>query len=175
MDRNTEIRGNKVILKPMTVAQMDTFFQWATKSPATPFWYENGKVPTREEFFLDWKLHYFNDSQPKQGRCFNIIKNARAIGEVNYNEINSEDSSVELDIIIAEDEDKNCGYGSDALKTLAEYLFCKMNVHRCYIEAVTNNIRAIKAYEKAGFKITSTFVSNGAECYHLELRKGQDR
>ena len=66
---------------------------------------------------------YFNGSQPEKGRCFVIMVSDRAIGQVDYNEINRADNSVELDIIIAVDTDKNEGYGSDALKTLAKYLF----------------------------------------------------
>jgi len=44
------------------------------------------------------------------------------------------------------------GYGSDALKTLIKYLFENFNINKIWIEARVNNPRAIRAYEKAGFK-----------------------
>ncbi len=44
------------------------------------------------------------------------------------------------------------GYGTDALKTLAKYLFDNFDVSKVWIEARANNPRAIRAYEKAGFK-----------------------
>jgi len=163
------IRGEKVVLRPMTVGEIPIFYKWATQSDATPFWYDDGRIPTYEEFTQDWKRYYFDGSEPEKGRCFVILVDNRAIGQVNYNEINRETNSVELDIIIAEDVDKNKGYGTNALKTLVNYLFQNMNIQLCWIEAVTKNTRAVRAYQKAGFKITKTFLSNGVECNHMEL------
>ena len=167
------IRGEKIVLRPMTVDEISVFYQWATQSEATPFWYGElygDHVPTYEEFIRDWKGYYFDGSAPEQGRCFIILVGNKAIGQINYNEVNRENNSVELDIIIAEDVDKNKGYGTDALKTLVKYLFQNMNIQLCWIEAVTKNLRAIRAYEKAGFKTTKTFISDGVACNHMELR-----
>jgi len=164
------IQGEKAILRPMTADEISVFYKWATQSEATPFWYEDGHIPTYEEFIQDWGRYYFDGSEPEKGRCFIILVGDRAIGQINYNQINRENNSVELDIIIADDADKNKGYGTDALKTLTRYLFQNMNVHLCWIEPITRNPRAIRTYEKAGFKTTKTFVSDGIECNHMELR-----
>ena len=167
------IRGEKVILRPMTVDEIPIFYQWATQSEATPFMYGElygDHVPTYEELMQDWKTYYFNGSEPEKGRCFIILAGNKAIGQVNYNEINRENNSVELDIFIAEDADKNKGYGTDALKTLTKYLFQKMNIQLCEIEPITKNPRAIRAYEKAGFKTTKTFIKDRVEWVHMELR-----
>jgi len=165
--------GEKVVLRPMTVDEIPIFYQWATQSDATPFWYGNlygDHVPTYEKFTRDWKRYYFDGSEPEKGRCFIILVGDRAIGQVNYNDINRENNSVGLDIIIAEDVDTGKGYGTDALKTLVKYLFQNMNIQLCEIGAITRNPRAIRAYEKAGFKKTKTFVKNGVEWNHMELR-----
>lgn len=167
------ILGEKVILRPMTVDEILIFYQWATQSDSAPFWYGElygTHVPTYEEFTRDWKRYYFDGSEPEKGRCFIILVGNKAIGQINYNEINRENNSVELDIIIAEDADKNKGYGTDALKTLTNYLFQNMKIKLCWIEHITKNPRAIRASEKAGFKTTKTFVSGGVECNHMELR-----
>jgi len=154
----------------MTVGEIPTFYRWATQSEATPFWYDDGRIPSYEEFIRDWKSYYFDGSEPEKGRCFIILAGNKAIGQINYNEINREDNSVELDIIIAEDVDKNKGYGTDALKTLIKHLFQNMNIQLCWIEPIAKNFRAIRAYEKAGFRTIRTFVSNGVECKHMELK-----
>lgn len=162
----------------MTVDEVPTFFKWATQSDSTPFWYGElygDSIPTYEEFTQDWKRHFFDGSKPEDGRCFIILVGDKAIGQINYNKINRKNNSVELDIIIAEDIDKSKGYGSDTLKTLTKYLFKCMNIQFCYIEALTKNVRAIKAYEKAGFEITKTFVKNGLEWNHMELKKGNKK
>ncbi|MFC1913093.1 GNAT family N-acetyltransferase [Chloroflexota bacterium] len=85
--------------------------------------------------------------------------------------MNRENNSVETDIIIDEDADTSKDYGTDALKTLTDYLFQKMEKQLCWLEVFIDNSRAIRAYEKAGFKTTKTFVSDGVACHHIELRK----
>ena len=164
------IRGQKVVLRPMTVDEIPIFYKWATQSDSTPFWYDDGRIQTYEEFTQDWKRYYFDGSEPEEGRCFVILVSGRPIGEVNYNDINRQDNSVELDIIIAKDADKNKGYGTDALRTLTNYLFQNMKIQLCWIEATAKNTRAIRAYEKVGFRTTKTFVADGVECNHMELR-----
>lgn len=160
-------------MRPMTVDEIPIFYQWVTQSDGAPFWYGEpygDPIPTYEKFTQDWTRYYFDGSKPEKGRCFIILVGNRAIGQINYNDINRENNSVELDIIIAEDADKNKGYGTDTLKTLTKYLFQKMNIQLCEIEPITKNPRAIRAYEKAGFKTTKTFVKDRVECKHMELR-----
>ena len=166
------IHGQKVRLRPMTVKEIPLFFQWAAQSEATPYWYgelQGDEIPTYSEFLRDWKSHYFDGSAPEKGRCFVILVDDKAIGQVNYNEINRENNSVELDIIIGNDRHKNKGYGTDALQTMSKYLFLVMNIQKCWIDVIQENPRATRAYQKAGFKITKTFVDRGIECLHLEL------
>jgi len=156
----------------MTVEETLLFFKWATQSDATPFWYgelQGDKIPTHEQFLKDWKKYYFDGSAPEKGRCFVILVDDKAIGQINYNEIDRRDNSVELDIIIAEYKHKNKGYGTDALQTLSKYLFLIMNIQKCWVDVIYKNPRAIRAYQKAGFKITKTFFDMGIECLHLEL------
>jgi RimJ/RimL family protein N-acetyltransferase len=158
----------------MTVDEAPLFYQWATQSEATPFWYGDlvsEPIPTYEQFMKDFKGYYFDGSEPEKGRSFTILVGKRAIGEINYNEIDRKHNSVDLDIIIADDRDKNRGHGSDALKALTRYLFQKMNVEVCRVETVSRNPRAIRAYEKAGFRKTEVFLENEIEWVRMELKK----
>lgn len=157
----------------MADEEIPLFFEWATQSDATPYWYgklQGDYVPTFKEFLKEWKKYYFDGSAPEKGRCFVILIDDKAIGQVNYNEIDRKNDSVELDIIIAEDRYKNKGYGTDALQTLSKYLFLVMDIQKCWIDVVQTNPRAIRAYQKAGFNVTETFIDMGIECLHLELK-----
>jgi RimJ/RimL family protein N-acetyltransferase len=156
----------------MTVEEIPLFFEWATQSDAAPYWYgelSGDQVPTFEEFLKDWKRYYFDGSEPDKGRCFMILIDDTAIGQINYNEIDRKNNSVDLDILIAEDRYKNKGYGTDALQTLTGYLFGRMGIQTCWIDVACKNPRAIRAYQKAGFKIIKKFVDMGIECLRLEL------
>ncbi len=54
------LQGGKVVLRPMTVEEIPIFYQWATQSDSTSFWYGElygDGIPTYEEFTQDWKRH----------------------------------------------------------------------------------------------------------------------
>ncbi|HEY6566284.1 MAG TPA: GNAT family protein [Actinomycetota bacterium] len=44
------------------------------------------------------------------------------------------------------------GYGSDAIRTLARYLFVERGHHRLSIDPAADNLAAIAAYERVGFR-----------------------
>mgnify|MGYP001794555042 CR=1 FL=1 len=139
------------------------FFKWATKSAATPFWYGKlygDEIPSYIVFKHEWPDYYFNDTRPLDGRCFSIILDGEAIGQINYNQIDPITRQVDLDILIASQENQGHGYGSDAIYTLTRYLFEEMGVSTCKIEVSPANPRAIKAYRKAGYEETDSFTQN---------------
>lgn len=51
------------------------------------------------------------------------------------------------------------GYGTDAMKVLVNFIFSEMNIHKVILHVFAFNVRAIKSYEKAGFKIEGTLRS----------------
>ena len=45
------------------------------------------------------------------------------------------------------------GYGKDALRVLAQYLFQAMNLHRIQLDTWDENNRALRAFEGLGFQV----------------------
>jgi len=45
------------------------------------------------------------------------------------------------------------GYGTDAVRTLCRFGFDHLNLHRIHLQVNADNDRAIRAYEKVGFRI----------------------
>jgi RimJ/RimL family protein N-acetyltransferase len=48
------------------------------------------------------------------------------------------------------------GYGTDAMVTLCRYGFAMMNLHRIELEVFRENERAIRVYERTGFRVEGT-------------------
>ncbi|MEL6588778.1 MAG: GNAT family N-acetyltransferase [Bacteroidota bacterium] len=168
------LEGKHIHLRPMTLPERQKFFRWATHSDATPFWYGElygDEVPTYIVFKHEWPDYYFNGSRPREGRCFAIIKDEKAIGEINYNVIDPHTHSVDLDIIIGSKSDQNRGYGSEAIQLLTTYLFEHMHVERCHIEVSPHNPRAIAAYNNAGFYETDRFQRDDIIWVNMEVLK----
>jgi aminoglycoside 6'-N-acetyltransferase len=47
---------------------------------------------------------------------------------------------------------QGCGLGGEAIRTLAKYLFDERGHHRLIIDPAVTNERAIRAYERIGFR-----------------------
>lgn len=155
-----EIKGEKIVLVPIKPEEKEEFYKLATESEGSKFWYGDRGVaiPTKEDFFDDWNYDYFDIVSPEKGQCFWIMVSGEKIGQVNYNKIDLENKKVELDIIIGNEAKMGRGYGTDALRTLMKYLFDNFAINKIWVETMANNPRAIKAYEKAGFKREESFV-----------------
>lgn len=166
--------GKRIVLRPIRTEEFFLFYKWATQSKATPFWYGEPcgtRIPSLQDFMQEWQPFYFDGSQPEKGRSFVIIADGQRIGQINYNEINRVNNSVNIDILIAEDIQQGKGYGSDALQTLATYLYEHMQVSICDLIVLSTNERAIHTYQKLGFSTTQQFTVNGIGWQKMEMQK----
>lgn len=67
-----------------------------------------------------------------------------------------EDRVARLGIHLGEQDLLGKGYGTDALRVLCRFAFDMMDVHRVELEVFAENPRAIRAYEKVGFRHEGT-------------------
>lgn len=153
------ILGKKVILRPATVADRKSIFEWLTNSDLTklmmgPPTYPDSAIPTWQEFNDDYKEYFFDGSKPLLGRCFVIEVNSESIGQINHDKISETDKSTELDIWLKSSKFINKGYGTDAIKTICDYLNQNFGCQKFLISPSGRNVAAIRAYKKAGFVMT---------------------
>ncbi len=78
-------------------------------------------------------------------------KNWKLIGNCGVFSIDSVNSSAELGIMIGDKTEWNKGYGSEIMSLLVRHCFETLNLNRAYLKVYTENIRAVRSYEKAGF------------------------
>lgn len=90
------------------------------------------------------------------GRCIGYLQYyiIPKEGEWRYEhfEIDYEPNMYAMDVLIGEKEYWGKGIGSVLLKNLAAYIFKQKNASKIYIDPRVANMRAVKAYEKSGFK-----------------------
>lgn len=151
------IDGQRVRLRPAALGDRQRIFQALARSELTDILLghpSQGFTPllSYEAFCNDYEQHFFDDSDPEGGRCFVIEINGQAIGQVNYNEIERDRNRTELDIWMFAECHCGHGYGSEALRLLSDYLHSQFNVEGFCIKPSASNPRAIRAYEKAGFR-----------------------
>lgn len=163
------IKGSKIKLIPATLDDRLKIYEWCfqsetTKSHAGLPDYPDIPIPTYEEFYASddggYTEYYFTGTKPKDGRGFLIINENEAIGFVSYCAFHLKPAIAELDIWINTEANCGNGFGVDALISLGDYLNEEMGFRELIIAPSIKNTRAVRAYEKAGFKRTDKAVSD---------------
>jgi RimJ/RimL family protein N-acetyltransferase len=78
------------------------------------------------------------------------------IGSISFHDIVEQDRRATLAIGISSASDMNRGFGTEAIGLLLAHGFESMNLHRVVLRVLARNKRAIRAYEKCGFRIEGT-------------------
>ena len=74
------------------------------------------------------------------------------LGQTDLYTINWKLRSAELAIVLGEEAQRGRGLGGEALGLLLAYAFGTLGLERVELEVATENTRAIRCYERAGFK-----------------------
>jgi diamine N-acetyltransferase len=154
-----------ISIRPATKDDRREVFSWLI-SPGigasmfgAPLFPDN-PAPTWEEFVGDYISHYFDDSAPLKGRCFIIMVDGNEVGQVNYNAIFPDGTWTELDIWLVDETYTGKGYGTAAINLLCDFLKKEFGCQKFYMQPSRRNPRAIRAYEKAGFRETDEIPEN---------------
>lgn len=94
---------------------------------------------------------------------FIIEWQGRGVGNVEYSHPYADTDylwTAGIDIFIGEPEARNRGVGTEAVRTLLQYLFEVKRLHRVTIDPEVDNARAIRSYEKAGFRLDGVLRHN---------------
>jgi aminoglycoside 6'-N-acetyltransferase len=134
------LTGRQVRLRPITPADESSLTRIFTDSEVERWWGE----PARSV------RDAMNPEDSQSG--FVIEVGTEAVGFIQC--VEEDDPMYEhasIDIALHSDW-QGKGLGPDAIRTLAEYLINIGGHHRLTIDPAAHNIRAIKAYERVGFK-----------------------
>ena len=151
------IRGTQVTLRPANDDDRRDIYMWLATSDVTPSMmgpptYPDVPIPTWEQFCADYTSHFFDGSRPDRARSFIIGADGESVGHINYDGLDSQRSIAELDIWMRSQVFCGHGYGTDALVALMGHLHDDFAVGKCIVRPSLRNQRAVRAYEKAGFR-----------------------
>ncbi|NLJ74828.1 MAG: GNAT family N-acetyltransferase [Firmicutes bacterium] len=135
----SQLMGERIWLRPVETRDLPVLAEWDqdpeicryTQSdyPGQPL-----KTSTRN------KVHYA------------VILNNKLIGDIELDHIAWRSGDAELKVRIGSKNLWNQGYGTDAVLTILNYAFRRVNLSRIYLRVYSDNTRAIRCYKKAGFK-----------------------
>lgn len=148
-------RNERIHLRAPEPDDLDTLFDWENNpsvwkvsGTSSPF----SKNTLRN--YLDSIHDIFTD---KQLRLIIQENNGRPLGCVDLFDFDPMNKRAGVGVLIAEVENRNKGFASDALDIVIEYAFFHLNLHQLYCTIQTSNKNSIKLFTKKGFKQVGTF------------------
>jgi RimJ/RimL family protein N-acetyltransferase len=172
MMKNEILRGNLVRLtaeNPDTVVEhfskwnRDTeYWRLLAAEPAIPYTKKQVKDFVEKELLGEHPNLFFF--------MIRSLEDDRLLGETGLDDVEWNHGESFVGISIGEKEFWGKGYGTDALQVLLQYAFNELNLHRVSLTVFEYNPRAIRSYEKVGFKIEGRerkFLERGGERWDM--------
>jgi UDP-4-amino-4,6-dideoxy-N-acetyl-beta-L-altrosamine N-acetyltransferase len=142
------IVGQKTRLRAIEREDIPTFVRWLN-DPEVRRYLELYLPISKAEEEKWFEAQLENESS----RVFGIeTEEGVLIGNIGLSELDWKNRNAYLGIVIAEKEYWGQGYGSDAITSLLRFAFGEMNLHRIHLSVFDFNQRAIRCYEKCGFR-----------------------
>lgn len=142
------IRGEKVVLRALDVADAERCHRWINDREVTHFMGARFPLSLLQE--RKW-LEQERDPSRELALAIDTAE-GQHIGNCGLHGIHAIDRSAGLGIVIGEKGYWSKGYGTDAIPTLCGFGFSQMNLHRIALRVFAPNARAIACYEKCGFQ-----------------------
>jgi aminoglycoside 6'-N-acetyltransferase len=143
-----DLTGERVLLRPLAGEYAEPL-RAIRRQPEVADWWG----PLEEDF---------PDEEPTAER-FAVLEDERVVGMIQVTEETEPDyPNAEIDIFLAA-ESRGQGLGPDAITTLARHLIEERGHHRLVLSANVDNARAIRCYEKSGFRAVGTIRLAGRD------------
>lgn len=143
---------NIISFKSFSTSDIKQIYDW-TQQPHVKKWWQD------PEDWLEFKQKFEDKLQSPYRACFIIYIENKAVGYIQTYQANKfpewtnqPDGTYGMDLFIGDPEFIGKGYGTQIVAKFVEELFKLPEIKRIIINPDVNNIAAVRAYEKAGFK-----------------------
>ena len=142
--------GEHIYLSPISVEDVEKYTEWMNGFETTDYTGRSSQIYTveNERKWLEGSI------EDKLNQIFGIValKDDKLIGNCGIHKIDSKNRNATLGIFIGDKGERSKGYGTETIKLLLDYGFNYLNLHEIQLDVMSFNKRAIRCYEKAGFK-----------------------
>ncbi len=135
-------------LRGLKDSDLPQMYNWVNDYEVIRF--TNTFTPVSEIEHISW---YKSLPDRKNQTLFGIeiVEEKKLIGTCGLFEIDYPNRKAELRIKIGEKDEWGKGYGLQAVEELLKYGFNTLNLNRIWLKVLSDNIAAVRIYEKAGF------------------------
>jgi len=143
----------RVTLSPITMADAPTLFTWINDRRLVLF--NSAYRPTHETSHREW-MKGLAARKDLVAFAIRSVRGRRLIGMCQLTAISHVHRTADLQIRMGDDRTRGRGLGLEAVRLLLAFGFRDLNLHRISLQVFATNTRAIKTYERAGFRHEGT-------------------
>jgi RimJ/RimL family protein N-acetyltransferase len=146
---NPYLIGTRVYLRPLEREDAPVFMAWLNDPEVTRTLVARRPINRRaEEEFIDQLTH--SDDRISLGIA--LRQGDRLIGGTGLHQIDWRNRHAGFGITVGDKAEWGKGYGSEATRLIVGHAFATLNLNRVWLHVYEYNERALRTYEKLGFK-----------------------
>jgi diamine N-acetyltransferase len=144
------LNGEKVFLRALEPSDLDFLYQlennaaiWEISGTTTPY--------SRQILQLYLNNAHRDIYDVKQLRLCVCTSDDNVVGLIDLYDFDPKNKRAGIGIIILENENRNLGYGAEALELLCGYARVTLEIHQLYCSILEDNLPSVRLFEKSGF------------------------
>ena len=140
--------GERIYLSPRNVEDVEIFTEWMNDFYITDYTGRSYRTVTLQE-----EKEYL-EKVDKNKNTFAIVdsKTDEMIGTIGLHSIDNINRTATIGIFIGNKDYWSKGYGTEAIQLILDFGFNYLNLKNIDLALMEFNVRALKCYEKCGFK-----------------------
>jgi RimJ/RimL family protein N-acetyltransferase len=143
--------GRLVVLRRHRRENLDAVLRWYRDPELARLTRYQTRPMTTEEI-----EHFFHSrllSPEALAYAIHVRDDDRLIGLTTFSSLDADNGSALFHITIGEPDAWGKGYGTDTVRVMVRHAFRSLGLHRVALSVFSFNERAIRAYEKVGFRV----------------------
>ncbi|HWT76258.1 MAG TPA: GNAT family protein [Mobilitalea sp.] len=151
--------GKQVYLSPMNVDDVETYVKWLNDFNVT-----NGVGNSCRVISLESEKEWLKHNSGQYQFAIVRLEDDELIGNCGIHEVDQLRQCADVGLFIGDEDNRNKGYGGEALNLLLDYCFDYLNLNNVMLKVFSFNERAINCYRKVGFRE----IGRRRESYYLK-------
>jgi len=140
--------GDRIYLSPRNSEDVEIFTKWMNDFQVSDYTGRSAYITT-----LNGEKNYLEaNSESECNFVIVTLEDDKMIGTVSLENFNYINRTATLGIFIGDEDYRNNGYGTEAIKLILEFGFKYKNLQNIKLDLMEFNERALKCYQKCGFK-----------------------
>ena len=143
-----KMKGSRLYLSPINKDDTEIYTKWLNDVEVS------GNLGNYSKMISLNNEQQMLESMTSDGQHYAIVlyENDTLIGNISLHQIDNIGRKATTGLFIGEQEHRNKGYGSEALKLILDFGFKILNLHNIMLNVHSDNEMAIACYKKVGFR-----------------------